>query len=126
MGLLSSGLFSSSSKKVFPWIQLESISLLEEALASDSIVVLFKHSTTCSISKMAFSRFERQFIPTEEVDLYYLDLLNFRPISAKIAELTKVEHQSPQIIALKNGKIIYTATHNGIDAKELMESIAAL
>jgi bacillithiol system protein YtxJ len=120
------GLFSSSSKNAFPWIALETGSLLEEALASDAVVVLFKHSTTCSISQMAFARFERQFVTSEGVDLYYLDLLNFRPISAQIAELTGVKHESPQVIALKKGEIIYTATHNGIDAKALMEVIAAL
>jgi bacillithiol system protein YtxJ len=114
------GLFSSKSKVKFPWVNLESETQLMEALNSNHIVVLFKHSTRCSISTMALSRFEANFIPNENVLLLYLDLLSYRGISAKIAESTGIEHQSPQIIVLRNKELIYTATHNGIDASELM------
>ena len=55
--------------------------------------VIFKHSTTCSISKMAFSRFDKAEAP-EGVDFYYLDLLQYRPISNAIAEQFEVFHES--------------------------------
>ena len=115
------GLFSSKSKVKFPWVNLESETQLAEALSSSQTVVLFKHSTRCSISTMALSRFGANFIASENVLLLYLDLLNYRGISAKIAEITGIEHQSPQIIVSKNNAIIYTATHNGIDAIALMD-----
>lgn len=81
--------------------------------------VIFKHSTTCSISKMALSRFERATTP-ENVDFHYLDLLNYRTISSEIAEFFQVHHESPQVLLLKNGECIYDESHYGIMMDELI------
>lgn len=82
--------------------------------------VIFKHSTTCSISKMAFSRFERAEAP-DSIDFHYLDLLNFRPISNLIAEKFQVHHESPQVILIKDGVCVYDESHYGIMMDELIE-----
>jgi bacillithiol system protein YtxJ len=125
------GLFSglkSKDKTVFPWIELTTIEELESAIESSTsrAVLLFKHSTRCSISSMAKSRFENNWnSEIENCDLYYLDLIAHRDISNKIAEITGIEHQSPQAIVLKNKKVIYEATHSSIDAKEIEISINA-
>ena len=39
--------------------------------------LILKHSTTCSISKMALARLERAVTPSQ-IDFHYLDLLNFK------------------------------------------------
>jgi bacillithiol system protein YtxJ len=84
--------------------------------------VIFKHSTTCSISKMAFSRFEKAEAP-DGVDFYYLDLLQYRPISNAIAEQFEVFHESPQVLLIKNGACTYDESHYGIMMDELVEQI---
>jgi bacillithiol system protein YtxJ len=84
--------------------------------------VIFKHSTTCSISKMAFSRFDKAEAP-EGVDFYYLDLLQYRPISNAIAEQFEVFHESPQVLLIKNGACTYDESHYGIMMDELVEQI---
>jgi bacillithiol system protein YtxJ len=116
------GLFSFGSKSNFDWIDLNSSEQLNEIIEQsiEKPVLLFKHSTRCSISAMAKSRFESQWeLENEVCPTYYLDLITFRPISNEIAEKTGVEHQSPQVIVLKNKEVIYQASHNGIDAKEI-------
>lgn len=120
------GLFSRSTpKEHFPWTTLTSEEQLTEALsASDKAIFLFKHSTRCTISEMAKNRFEREWTnPEEAFELLYLDLLEYRTISNKIEELTGVQHQSPQLIVWKNGKVIYNNSHNGIQAKESVEAL---
>ena len=82
--------------------------------------VIFKHSTTCSISKMALTRFERSEAP-DTIDFYYLDLLSYRQISAAIAEAFQLHHESPQVILIKNGACIYDESHYGIMMDELTE-----
>ncbi len=82
--------------------------------------LIFKHSTTCSISKMAFSRFERSEAP-DTIDFYYLDLLNFRSVSNAIAEKFQVHHESPQVILIKNGDCIYVESHYGIMMDDVIE-----
>ena len=118
------GFFSSSSKPKInlPWIALTTENQLHEAIASSSNkpVLFFKHSTRCSISSMALSRFEENWnMENETCTIYFLDLIAFRPLSNLIAELTHVEHQSPQVIVLSNNEVIYSASHSEIDAKEI-------
>jgi bacillithiol system protein YtxJ len=82
--------------------------------------LIFKHSTTCSISKMALSRFERAEAP-DSIDFHYLDLLNYRAISNAIAEKFQVHHESPQVILIKNGECTYDESHYGIMMDEVIE-----
>ncbi|MNK00340.1 hypothetical protein D3C87_181240 [compost metagenome] len=118
------GLFSSKQKAAFPWVKLTSSEQLHDLLKSSDTkpVLLFKHSTRCSISSMALNRFENNMDP-EKATCVYLDLLAYRPISAEIEALTKVEHQSPQAILVNHNEVIYSATHNGIDASEILKLI---
>lgn len=109
------------------WNALTSLSTLEELWETsvDTPVLLFKHSTRCSISTTALDRMLRQWKTedSQKVLPYYLDLLNYRPISAAIAERTGVEHQSPQLLLLKNKQVVWTASHWDIDYSELWKYV---
>jgi len=50
---------------------------------------------------------------------HYLDLLNFREISNEIADHFEVVHQSPQLLVVKNGKVVANASHEGINELQL-------
>ncbi|TSJ46591.1 bacillithiol system redox-active protein YtxJ [Fluviicola chungangensis] len=118
------GLFSNKQKTAFPWVKLTSSEQLQELLQSSETkpVLLFKHSTRCSISSMALNRFENQMDP-EKATCVYLDLLVYRSLSNEIEALTGVQHQSPQAILISNHKVIYTETHNGISASDILKLI---
>ena len=94
---------------------LQQLEQLKEA-SFQSPVLFFKHSTRCSISVMALNRFEREWNNTS-VNSYFLDLLNYRDVSNQIATIFEVEHQSPQVLLIKNGTCVYHASHNAIDAQ---------
>jgi bacillithiol system protein YtxJ len=68
---------------------------------------------------MALKNFENEFDTTSEIEIYYLDLLNYRAISNEIATRFGVVHQSPQVVLIKNGVSVYNASHENIDAKVL-------
>ena len=87
-------------------------SLVKES--ENTPVLIFKHSTRCSISSMVKDRVERSWIFDGKVKPYYLDLITYRNISNLIAEKFNVEHQSPQAILLKNGQVQYDASHMAI------------
>ena len=82
--------------------------------------LIFKHSTTCSISKMALARMERSEAP-DSIDFHLLDLLNYRSISNAIAEKFHVFHESPQALLIKNGECTYDESHGGIQMEEIIE-----
>jgi len=98
-------------------IQLEEI----DQASFDHPVVIFKHSTRCSISSTALNRVKSATNGAmgEFTELYYLDLLSYRGISDAIADRYAIEHQSPQVIMVRNGKAAYEATHLSIYPEEL-------
>jgi bacillithiol system protein YtxJ len=72
---------------------------------------------------MALKQFENEFNLEDKVTPYYLDLLEFRPISNEIAGRFGVMHQSPQIILIKDGNAVYTASHSDIQVADLAEKL---
>lgn len=108
--------------KLLPWIVLNSLDQLSEIEAKSitKTQVIFKHSTRCGISRMVISQFESEFEVSENsLDLYYLDLLNYRDISNAIAERYNVVHESPQLLIVKNGTAIANASHGSINDLDL-------
>ncbi|MFZ4862232.1 bacillithiol system redox-active protein YtxJ [Sphingobacterium sp. Mn56C] len=89
--------------------------------ATDTVAVLFKHSTRCPVSSMAKRslEFDADQIP-ETLTFYYLDLIRYRPLSNKIAELWGVQHESPQIIVVKGNTSIYHASHSDIEMRDII------
>ena len=85
-------------------------------------VLLFKHSTRCSISSMALNRIESNWKETDSqlIKPYYLDLLAHRDISALISNQYGVAHQSPQVLIIANGKCIYNTSHNEIKYADII------
>jgi len=109
------------------WSKLESADQLSEIQqqSKDQFVLIFKHSTTCSISRTALDRFQRNWNPEEMKGVlpYYLDLLAHRDISNQIAQYFSVEHQSPQLLIIRNGESIYDRSHFDIDFKSVQKLV---
>lgn len=103
------------------WIPLTTEKQLTEIreASTEKPVVIFKHSTRCSISAVAKSRLERAAAP-EEISFYYLDLIKFRDISNRIAADFEVPHESPQVLLIRNGECIYDESHSGITMDDLV------
>lgn len=102
------------------WKVLTEVSQLEEIddFSNEKTQLIFKHSTRCIISKMALQNFERSF-NSDNVDCYLLDLIKFREISNQIASRYQITHESPQLLVIKEGKVIYHESHEGINATEV-------
>ena len=110
------------------WKNLTTLHQLEEIEDKSATVpvVIFKHSTRCSISRMALKNFERESGDDFPAERYYLDLLSHRAISNAIAERFGVMHQSPQILLISGGRCAYDASHSQIDAQDTTKKIGEL
>jgi bacillithiol system protein YtxJ len=85
-------------------------------------VVIFKHSTRCSISSMVLNRLERAETPSGPA-FYFLDLIRYRSISNAVAEKFSVHHESPQLLLIKNGECVYEESHNAISMEDLNQHL---
>ena len=125
MGLFSNVFGSSenqnTSNGTVNWIHITDLSQLDEivTLSDNKPIVIFKHSTRCSVSRFALKQFESEYDLTDRVDAYFLDLLEYRVISNEIASRFGVYHQSPQLLLIKEGKSVYDVSHSEINAREL-------
>ena len=95
-------------------------------VSGTKFTIIFKHSTGCGSSRMSLSRFQKSWKDEETTNIepYFLDLIAYREISNKIAEEFGVKHESPQLLLIKDGKCIYTASHHFLDYEELLKHIA--
>ena len=125
MGLINK-LFGGSSEpkeeKVLPWIPLSELEQLDTITekSSTKTQVIFKHSTRCGISRMVMNQFVGAYNLTEnDLDLYYLDLLNYRDVSNEVGYKFQVIHQSPQLLVIKNGVVVAHDSHGAINEIDL-------
>ena len=109
------GWFSPSSSK-FNWNLLSDENTLQDLvkLSFSEKVLIFKHSTRCSISTMSKNRLECVGEDSKIKNCFLLDILSYREISSKIEFDFKVIHESPQVLIIQNGECIYNASHNEI------------
>ncbi len=115
-----------SETKTLPWTVLQTMDQLEAITeaSKEKPVVIFKHSTTCGISRMVLRNFENSYeIPEGKINLYYLDLLAHRDISNEIAIRFQVIHQSPQILIIKNGSAVHHASHYNAQASDILQFV---
>lgn len=102
------------------WIPLQDEAQLDDIkeLSVNRLQVIFKHSTRCSISAVAKNRLENASAP-RDADFYYLDLLKYRGISGKVESLFDIQHESPQVILIKDKKAVYNESHLGISMADI-------
>ncbi|MEX2592065.1 MAG: bacillithiol system redox-active protein YtxJ [Anditalea sp.] len=109
------------------WKKLEHITQIEDIKkeSNQQPIMIFKHSTRCSISGMAWNRLKSNWKleDSEKIMPYYLDLITYREISEAIAKEFGVNHESPQVIIIKEGKATYNNSHMGINYKEILSQV---
>jgi bacillithiol system protein YtxJ len=106
------------------FLSLENEEQLEEIAGAKDARIIFKHNTTCPISKGVLrSLKEDEEVLPPDIPFYILDLLNHRAVSDAIAQQFAVPHQSPQLLLIKNGKCLYNQSLYDITPDETAEAI---
>ena len=90
----------------------ELAALIEKS--NEQAIVLFKHSTTCPISAGVY-----QEISNADADINLIVVQKARDVSSAVAEKTGIRHESPQAFVVKNGKVVYHASHYDVTASDV-------
>ena len=83
-------------------------------------ILLFKHSNSCGISFRAYREMEQ----LDEVNV--LEVQTARELAREVAAMTGVRHETPQVIVLKDGKAVWNASHNDVNARSVSEALEAV
>ncbi len=110
------------------WLPLTDLVQLDaiDAASAERPVLLFKHSTRCNISGAALHRLESAWTSGDDANhpAWYLDLLRHRDISNAIADRYDVEHASPQVLVIRNGRCVHHASHFGITYRDVLRVLS--
>lgn len=85
-------------------------------------VVLYKHSLTCPISHAAYE--EMSLLKNEPIRMVVVQ--DARAVSNEIAQRTGVRHESPQTIILRDGSVVWHASHYDITKSSVTRALEEL
>ncbi len=103
-------------------LQILDRSRLDAVLGKERFL-LFKHSTTCSISTTAFRAYEQFLAAHPDVPTGWIEVREQRPWAQDVAAVTGIEHESPQALWIRDGRVVWHASHFDITAQALAEAV---
>ena len=94
-------------------------SIIEDS--EGKVVTIFKYSDDCGTSSRLADKIENEIVTRKLEPIIYMVTVQTEPVlSKKIEEWFDIKHESPQIITILNGKVIYTNHHNNINIEEFI------
>jgi len=109
------------------WHELQALADVDAVVERCKIVpcLIFKHSTRCEISAIAKYRLESEWnFGEQELEAYFLDILQFRPVSDYISEVFSVYHESPQALLMHDGTCVFDVSHLDIRVDEITQALS--
>tara|TARA_B100000953_G_scaffold158041_1_gene130767 strand:+ start:234 stop:620 length:387 start_codon:yes stop_codon:yes gene_type:complete len=106
---------------------LRSITAFEKAIteSNEKVVLIFKHSNSCDLSAMALDEVTQHVEQASSLTIYYLiTVQSERKVSNEVSERLCIPHATPQIILVRNGKALWSASHLQITRETLREAEA--
>ena len=89
-------------------------------------VLLFKHSRSCGISCEALDELRSHIEKhSREAACKLITVQSHRNVSHAAAERFGVRHETPQAIRLRDGRVVWSASHFQITARELSRILGA-
>ena len=102
--------------------QIQEEALLDAALGAERFL-LFKHSPRCPYSRRAFKEYEAFVDAHPEVSHGWLNVIDQRDWSARVARSVGVQHQSPQALLFTDGRVSWHSSHGGITRDTLEAAV---
>lgn len=86
--------------------------------------VIYKHSYSCSVSIFAKTRVETVLEKfSAKAAFHFVDVRRNRPVSNYIAEKSGVRHESPQLLIIRDGNVVWHGSHHRVTAEAIGENL---
>jgi bacillithiol system protein YtxJ len=95
----------------------------DDLLALDA-VLLFKHSPSCIVSWAAHAQVMNFLAQNPMLPVRLISVRADRRLSRYVAARLNVKHESPQVIVLRSGSVVSSASHEGVTAEYLARVIS--
>jgi thioredoxin 1 len=106
---------------------LHDVQSLDAAIAEsrERPVLLFKHSRHCGVSCEALDELQAHIEARSEATVAYkmITVQTHRPVSDAASQRLGLRHETPQAILLRDGKVVWNASHFRITATQLDQAL---
>lgn len=105
------------------FISIEDNTALDRFLAESNggPVVILKHSNACPVSSRAYGE-----MSSFEGLVGLITVQEARDVSNEIVRRTGIPHETPQLLILRNGEVVFSASHFQVKAATASEEIKRL
>ena len=87
-------------------------------------LLLFKHSYTCGTSAEALDELLAHLgESTTDADYAMVTVQTHRSVSRAVAEKLGVRHETPQVLLIRDRRVVWSASHFGVTADALEQAI---
>ena len=84
-----------------------------------------KHTARCGVSAQAYDEIEVLLLdPAVAAAAYVVEVWAARPVSNAIAGRLRVRHESPQLLLVTNGRVLWSASHFCVTAQAVRTALA--
>lgn len=127
MGLFNTvkNVFTSSEMPDY-WTVLDSPDQIEGVIqdSKNRPQLIYKHSHRCATCFFARKQVEEAAEAiTKQAELYFVDVIGSRPVSTALADTLDVRHESPQIILLSKGEVLWHESHGGVKGEAILTAL---
>jgi bacillithiol system protein YtxJ len=88
--------------------------------SKDKPILIYKHSPICGLSDTAIIEWERFVVgESDRFRFYQVDVIAAREASLRIASLTSVRHESPQVLLIWKSACPWNVSHRQIRSEKI-------
>jgi len=99
------------------------LAAVDRALAAPAFLV-FKHSPICPVSADGFAEYDAFVSSRPDVPTAWIDVIDERAWARHVAAKTGVTHESPQALFVRDGRVVWHASHGAITRAALASAVA--
>jgi bacillithiol system protein YtxJ len=86
-------------------------------------IVIFKHSVTCGTSAYAHEEILDLLGGPLPVDVYLVNVHSHRATSNAVASRFGLRHESPQVLLIRDGALVWHASHHRVTSDEIAAAL---
>ena len=95
-----------------------------ESILETGLHVIYKHSFSCATCIFTKTRVEQVMKErSSKAQFHFIDVRQQRALSNRISEITRVRHESPQLLIIADGDVVWHASHGAIEEGEIIKAL---
>ena len=97
-----------------------------ELLANREVLLVFKHSNSCPVSFTAKRQYDQFLAANPHVPTRLVVVQQERELSNALETVSRLRHASPQVLMVREGRVLWEASHGGITKPRLDQAFVTV